>query len=181
MSVEQLWVIGIAALLLFWALGAHNRVVALRSAIAAAWAQVDASLQRRAAAIAALVTGLRGHMPDEQGTLDAVLVAQGKVQAAADALRPRPAHVDRAQALMQAEGTLSAALARLLALLDHQPALRLDSELAPPLAVLHDTAPRLAFARQVFNDAARVYNDASRQFPTRLLVRLFGFAPAGEL
>jgi LemA protein len=181
MSVEQLWVIGIAALLLFWALGAHNRVVALRSAIAAAWAQVDAALQRRSAAVAALVTGLRGHMPDEQGTLDAVLVAQARVQAAADALRPRPVRADHAQALAQAEGTLSAALARLLALLDHQPALRQSSELAPQLAVLHDTTPRLAFARQLFNDAARVYNDAARQFPTRLLTRLFGFGPAGQL
>jgi LemA protein len=181
MSVEQWWVIGIAALLLFWALGAYNRVMALRSAIAAAWAQVDASLQRRAPSIATLVAELRGHMPDEQGTLDAVLVAQGKVQAAAESLRSRPANIDHAQALMQAEGSLSAALARLLALLDHQSALQQGSQLAPHLAVLHDTTPRLAFARHLFNDAARAYNEASRQFPTRLLARVFGFGPAGEL
>jgi LemA protein len=181
MSVEQLWVIGIAALLLFWALGAYNRVVASRSAIAAAWAQVDTSLQRRAAAIAAITSGLRARMPEEQGALDAVLVTQAKVQAAADALRPRPALAERAQALAFAEVTLSAALARLLALLDHRPDLHQDSELAPHLAVLHDTTPRLAFARQLFNDATRVYNEAARQFPTRLLARLFGFGPAGEL
>jgi len=181
MSIEQLWVIGIAALLLFWALGAHNRVVALRSAIAAAWTQVDASLQRRAAAIAAIVAGLRPHMPEEQGALDAVLVTQAKVRAAADAMRPRPARAEHAQTLALAEVALAAALARLLALLDHRPDLRHDSELAPHLAEFHDTTPRLAFARQLFNDAGRVYNEASRQFPTRLLARVFDFGPAGEL
>jgi LemA protein len=181
MSGEQLWVIGVAALLLFWLLGAYNRLVALRNAIAAAWAQVDAALQRRGAAIAALVSGLRTRIPEEQGALDAVLLAQAGVQGAADALRPRPALAERAHLLVLSETTLSAALARLLALLDQQPALCQDDTLAPHLAALQDSTPRLAFARQLFSDAAKVYNDAARQFPTRLLAQLFGFGPAGEL
>jgi LemA protein len=45
----------------------------------------------------------------------------------------------------------------------------------------HEREPRLAFARQLFNDAAQTYDAALVQFPTRLLVRLFGFGPAGRL
>ncbi|MEO7852868.1 MAG: LemA family protein [Rubrivivax sp.] len=181
MSMEQLLVGGIAALLFFWVLGAHNRVVALRSAIGAAWLQVDAALQQRAAAVAALLSGLRLHLPQQQDKLDAVLVAQSRVQAAADTMRPRPTHAAHAQSLLQADASLTDALASVSVLFDTHEALREDEALAARLAVLHEATPRLAFARQLFNDAARVYNAAARQFPTRLLSRLFGFAPAGEL
>ena len=65
MSTDQLLLVAGAALLVFWMLGAHNRLVALRNAIIAAWAQVDEPLQRRAAALQPLVAGLRAQLPDE--------------------------------------------------------------------------------------------------------------------
>ena len=181
MSTQQLLLIAAAALLLSWALGAHNRLVALRNAIIAAWAQVDEPLKRRAAALAALVAGLREHLPDESGALDAALAAQAQLQAAADALGARPALAPRASALSAAEATLSAALSRLLALLEQRSGLASADDLAPHLAALRDAAQRLAFARQLFNDAVRQYNDAAHQFPTRLLARLFGFGAAVAL
>ena len=72
MSTGQMVVVALAALLVFWTLGAYNRLVELRNQIIAAWAQVDEPLQRRAAAVTPLVSGLRMHLPDEQGALDAV-------------------------------------------------------------------------------------------------------------
>ena len=181
MSTQQLLLIAAAALLLSWALGAHNRLVALRNAIIAAWAQVDEPLKRRAAALTALVAGLRQHLPDESSALDAALAAQAQLQAAADALGARPALAPRASALSAAEATLSAALSRLLALLEQRSGLAGADDLAPHVAALRDAAQRLAFARQLFNDAVRQYNDAAHQFPTRLLARLFGFGAAGAL
>ena len=41
MSSQQLLLIGGVALLVFWMLGAYNRLVALRNGIIAAWSQVD--------------------------------------------------------------------------------------------------------------------------------------------
>ena len=116
MSIQEIALIVAAAMLVFWMLGAHNRLGALRNDIGAAWAQVDEPMQQRAAAVTPLVTGLRLHLPEEHGTLDAVLAALAQVQAASDGLRPRPAAATRASALGAAESTLSAALARLLAL-----------------------------------------------------------------
>jgi LemA protein len=52
---------------------------------------------------------------------------------------------------------------------------------AEALRALQELEPRLAFARQLFNDAAQAYNEAARQFPTRLLTHLFGFGTAGKL
>jgi LemA protein len=181
MTTQQLLLIGGSALLVFWMLGAHNRLVALRNAIIAAWAQVDEPLQRRAAAIVSLVDGLRVHLHDEQGALDAVMAAQAQQQAAADAMRARPALAPRAAALAAAESALAAALSRLLALLDQHPALASDAALAPHAAALQDAAQRIAFARQLFNDAVAAYNEAVRQWPTRIVSRLFGFTGAGPL
>ena len=41
--------------------------------------------------------------------------------------------------------------------------------------------PRLVYRRQKFNEAAFIYNEALAQFPTRLLVPLFGFRRAGRI
>jgi len=181
MSTQQLLLIAAAALLVFWMLGAHNRLVELRNAIIAAWAQVDEPLQRRAATLPPLVAALRFHLPEEQGALDAVLAAQTPLQQAAGALRARPALAPRAAALAGAEASLQAALSRLLALLEQRSELAAADDLAPHIAELRDATQRLAFARQLFNDAVGRYNEAARQFPTRLLSALFGFGAAGTL
>jgi LemA protein len=49
------------------------------------------------------------------------------------------------------------------------------------VAALQAAGPRLAFTRGRFNEAVQAYNDAARQFPTRLLTRLYGFGTAGRL
>lgn len=181
MNTQQLLLIAGAALVVFWMLGAYNRLVALRNAIIAGWAQVDEPLQRRGAAIAPLVAALRDPLRDEQTALEAVLTAQAQLQAAANAVRERPALAPRAAALAGAEATLGAALSRLLALLEQQPALAGADDVVLHLATLQDATRRLGFARQLFNDAVQAYNEALHQFPTRLLSRLFDFTAAGML
>ena len=181
MSSQQLLLIGGVALLVFWMLGAYNRLVALRNDIIAAWLQVDEPLQRRAAAITGLLDGLRAHLPDEGSALDAVQAAQQQLRAAADALRTRPAQAPRAAAWAGADAALAGPLARLLALLEQRPDLGMADDIAPHVVALRDATQRLAFARQLFNDAVVTYNTAARQFPTRLLSALFGFAIAGAL
>jgi LemA protein len=181
MSAEPWLLAGTAALLVFWTLGAHNRLVSLRNAIIAAWSQVDEPLGRRAAALQPLLAALQTALPDERPTCEAVTAAQAQVQAAADALRARPADAARAAALACAESDLSAAVARLQALLEPHAASPAAPERAAQAAALADATQRLAFARQLFNDAVRRYNEAAQQFPTSVLSRMFGFGPAGVL
>ena len=181
MSNEQIGLLAAVAVLAFWMVGAYNRLVELRNQIGAAWQLVDEVLKKRGEAAIALVTALRGPLAAEQGALDALLTAQAQVRAAADALGGRPVMNSLAGALVQAEAAMSSAASRVLALLDQQAELRADATIAPNAAVLRDSASRLAFARQLFNDQALAYNAAARQFPTRLLTRLFGFGTAGRI
>lgn len=181
MSTQQWLLIGLAALAVFWALGAHNRLVALRNAIVAACAQFDEALQRRAAVLSALLDTLRQPLADEAAALEALAAAQARAQGAAAMLRARPARASHASAFATAEATLSAAQARVLALVEHHRELAADELIATHRAVLGDVAQRLGFARQLFNDAVQVYNEALRQFPARLLAALLGFGAAGTL
>jgi LemA protein len=178
----QPWVLlALGALFVFWVLGAHNRLVAHRNAIGTAWAQIEQALQRRAAAVQALIAALQLPLADEGATLDALRSALDRLGPAADALRARPAAADRASALSAAESAVAAALARLVALIEHRPALHEHDGVKRPLAELHEAQRRLVLARTLYNDAASAFNDAARQFPTRLVARLFGFATAGSL
>jgi LemA protein len=181
MSGTQIAVLATAAVLVFWMVGAYNRLVELRNAIGAAWAGVDEVLRRRGDAVEALVPALRGPLAAEQGALDALLAASRQVRAAADALGARPVMSTLAAAYVAAEAQMAAAATRVLALVDPHPALKSDAAVAPHWAALVDSAARLAFARQVFNDASAAYNAAARQFPTRLLTRLYGFGTAGRV
>lgn len=170
-----------AAVLVFWVLGAYNRLVRLRNAITGAWQLVDEALARRGEAVLPLVAAVRPGLAGEGAALDALLTGQAQVAAAADSLRPRPVVADAALALARAEAVLAPASARVLALLDLQPELRAADAVAAPLAVLREVEPRLAFARQVFNEAVQAYNDAVRQWPTQAVARLVGFGTAGRL
>ena len=181
MSAAQIAWLGVAAVLAFWMVGAYNRLVDLRNKIAEAWQLVDEVLKQRGAAVAELVTALRGPLDAEQGALDALLAAQAQVRAAADALGARPVVAALAGAVVSAETAMASASARVLSLLEAQPALRGDAAIGPHAQVLRDSVQRLAFARQLFNDATQAYNAAARQFPTRLLTRLYGFGTAGRL
>lgn len=181
MSTAQWWVLGVAAVLVFWMVGAYNRLVALRNRIADAFRQIDEGVQRRAAAASALVERIRPAMDSEQTALDAWLAAQATTRKAADALRQRPVVADLASALAAAEAPLAAAAARVMALLDQQPAVLADTTVAAHVATLRETEARLGFARQVFNEAAQAYNEGVRVFPTRVLARLVGFGTAGRL
>lgn len=181
MTSMQMGLLAAAAVLMFWMVGGYNRLVALRNGIGAAVAQLDDGLVRRAAATEPLVQALRAPLQAEQGALDALVAALLGAQAATAALRARPAGARAAQAFSHAEGSWSAAFSRVRSLVEQHPELQADPTVAPQLHALADAQTRVAFARQLFNDAAQAYDDAVRLFPTSLLASLYGFGSAGRL
>lgn len=169
------------AVLVFWTVGAYNRLVALRSAIGSAWNKVDEALRQRAQAADPLLAALREPMAAEHGALDAALAALLEVKRSATAMGARPVVADNAAAWVTAEAGLSASASRLFALLDHSEALRQLEAVLENTRSWREADTRLAFARQLFNDAAEAYNGAIALFPTRLLVPLFRFGKAGRI
>lgn len=173
--------LALLAVLLFWMVGAHKRLLGLRNGIAAAWARLQGTLEQRAQALDPLVAALRIPLAAEHGALDALLAAHGDARRAAAAMAQRPVFGAHAQAWSAAESAVAAAATRVMALLDQHPALRDGEPVASLARAWHQAQARLPVARQVFNDAAQAYDDARGLFPTRLLTGLFRFGPAGRL
>lgn|SRR5574337_367274 len=173
--------LALLAVLCLWMLGAYNRLVALRAAILAAWHHADAVIQSRAQLAAALLAAVQSQLADEQAALETTGAARAQLQAKWEAVRPRPADAAAVAALALADAALATALARLVALIEQRSVLMADAGVTAPLQALRELEPRVAFARQGFNDASERYDAALRQFPTRLLQPVFGFAAAGRL
>jgi LemA protein len=171
--------LALTAVLLFWVIGAKNRLVALRNTIADAWGKVQTALDQRGAAVEPLVAALREPMVAEQGALDTWTAAHAEARKAAAALAARPVDESRAQAWVAAESALAAAASRVLALLDQHTELRQQEPVAALALAWSDGQSRLPFARQLYNEAAAAYNDALGVFPTPLVARAFRLGRAG--
>lgn len=181
MSTQSLVSIVVFALLLFWAVGAYNRLVRLKNTIANAFGQIDVQLKRRYDLIPNLVEAAKKYLLHERETLEAVIAARNQARSASDAARSHPTRAPEVLALAAAEEALSGSLGRLFALAEAYPELKADDTIRELSEELTSTENKVAFARQAYNDAVLDYNNAQAQFPALLIARLFGFAASAML
>lgn len=181
MSTSLFVFVALLAVLVFWAVGAYNRLVRLRNAIGNAFGQIDVQLKRRYDLIPNLVEAAKRYLQHEQGTLEAVIAARNQARSASDVARSRPANAGAMVSLAAAEQALSGSLGRLFALAEAYPELKADQTIRQLSEELTSTENKVAFARQAYNDTVLDYNNAQGQFPALLIARLFGFAPSAML
>ena len=181
MTATQLISIAVLAILIFWAVGAYNRLVRLKNIIANAFGQIDVQLKRRYDLIPNLVEAAKKYLSHERETLEAVITARNQAKSASDVVRSRPANALAVTTLAVAEQALSSSLGQLFALNEAYPELKADETIRELSEELTSTENKVAFARQAFNDAVLDYNDAQGQFPAVLIAKLFSFAPSAML
>ena len=171
-------VLVIIAVVVFWAVGAYNRLVSLRNKFRNAFAQIDVQLKRRYDLIPNLVETAKAYMKHERETLENVIKARNTAVTANAAASADPGSVSAIQGLVAAEGALSGALSRLFALAEAYPDLKANQNMMQLTEELTGTENKISFARQAFNDAVMSYNTSSQQFPTNVIAGTFSFAPA---
>lgn len=181
MTETQIAALAGCAVLMFWAVGAYNRLIALRDGIAKAFGPVDAQVQHRHALLMQWALGLQAVLDQAPALHEAVLLACAQLQSACDGLRARPSTGSAATSVRLAEEALTAARQRLQAELPARQQLLSGLEIEANTEQLAAADNTLAFARSQFNAATQTYNDAIRQFPTRLIATVFGFQTAGTL
>ena len=181
MSDGQIAALAVAAVLVFWMLGAYNRLVRMRNAIGRAWAACELPLQQRAGATSALLEALREPLAAEVPTLQAVAAAQAHLERAARSLKAGAVSAAAAAEFSVAMAALEAGLARLVSLCEHASVLQEQAEIRQALAALHEARVGLSFGRELYNAAVATYNQSLAEAPTRLLVGLYRFGPAGRI
>jgi LemA protein len=171
-------VLGLIAVVAFWAIGAYNRLVDLRNRFKNAFAQIDVQLKRRYDLIPNLVETAKAYMKHERETLEAVIKARNTAVTANAAAAANPGNPAAMQGLMTAEGALTGALSKLFALAEAYPDLKANQNMMQLSEELTGTENKIAFSRQAFNDAVMTYNTATQQFPSNVLAGMFSFTPA---
>jgi LemA protein len=165
-AIMTTWVaICLLALVLLWGILSFNRLVRLRLQVRAAWAQIDVQLRRRYDLIPAVVDSVKGYMAHERTTLEAVTEARRKAEAAGNDIEARAI----------AEGRLSGALSKLMAMVEAYPQLKASANVLALQEELVSTENRIAFARQHFNDCVMSFNTAIASLPDLLIAGPLGF------
>ena len=162
-------VIGIvvAVVAVVWIIAAFNGLVALRTRVQTAWAQIDVQLKRRHDLIPNLVEAVRGYMQYEHSALEAVTQARSQAMAAGGNIEQRSA----------SEAALTAAIGRVFAVAENYPQLRASENMQMLQEQITSTENRISYARQFYNDEVMKYNTAQSTFPRNMLAGLFGFSP----
>ena len=151
----------------------YNALQAQDEQITAAWAEVLNQYQRRADLVPNLVSTVKGYAAQEERVLTEVTNARARV----GQVKVSPEMVDDAAALQafgQAQGQLSGALSRLLAVVENYPELKSDALFRDLQAQLEGTENRITVARNRYIQAVQVYNTTVRSFPSNLTAMVFG-------
>ena len=165
-------IIGVIVLLAIWFFSIYNGLVGSRNQTKNAWAQIDVQLKRRYDLIPNLVETVKGYAKHERETFEAVTNARNLAQQASAA---SVSVVDRAKA----EGELSSALTRLLAVAERYPDLKASQNFLALQEELSSTENKISFSRQYYNDSVLNYNNKTQMFPPNIVAGMTGFK-AGE-
>jgi LemA protein len=141
--------------------------------VKAAWSEVVNQYQRRADLVPNLVNVVKGYAAHEKDVLTQVAEARarvGSVQATPELLNDPQAF----QQFQAAQGQLSGALSRLLAVAENYPQLKADTLFRDLQAQLEGTENRITVARNRYIQAVQDYNVTVRSFPTNLTAKVFG-------
>jgi LemA protein len=153
----------------------YNRFQTQDEQVKSAWSEVINQYQRRADLVPNLVRTVQGYAAQEQRVFIAVAEARSKV----GSIQATPALVNDPQAFAKfqaAQGELTSALSRLLAVSERYPELKSNANFQDLQAQLEGTENRIAVARNRYIHAVQAYNVTVRSFPTNLTAKMFGYS-----
>jgi LemA protein len=168
MKLSYLLILTLAGLLLSSLSGCgYNTIQKNEEAVFAAWADVEATYQRRMDLIPNLVETVKAYAAHEKETLLAVTSARAQV----GQVNLSPEQVGQAAGMaqfQQAQGQLSSALSRLLVVAERYPDLKANQNFLDLQHQLEGTENRINVARQRYNKAVQTFNGSIRTFPNNL-------------
>ncbi len=165
-NVGLLVILGLAFLLLVWAIATYNALVRLRQHCGESWSGIDTELKRRYDLIPNLVETVKGYAAHERELLAAVVKARN--QAIASTGSPASQARD--------ENTLVGSVRQLFAVSERYPQLKANENFLALQSELANTEDRIQAARRFYNANVRDLNTRIGVFPSNLIASLFKFA-----
>jgi LemA protein len=147
-----------------WVVGIYNSLARGRVGVRGAWSDIDVQLKRRHDLIPNLVETVKGYAKHERETLEAVIAARARAVSAGSISEK-----------VAAEGGLTQALGRLMAIAEAYPDLKANTNFMQLQGELATTENIISNARGGYNGAAGGYNQTLVVFPTNIVAGMFGF------
>ena len=168
-SVMLLWtILLLAAVVVVYAIIVFNSLVRTRQMANEAWSGIDVQLKRRSELVPNLVESVKGYAAHERSVLEEVTRLR-------NAAREMPA--DDVTGRAQAEGALTTAIGKLVALAESYPDLKANANFLKLQHELSQLEDELQMARRYYNGTVRNQNVMVQSFPSNVIAGVFGFAP----
>lgn len=165
--------LAVVAVIVLMAISAYNGMVSSQEKATQTWADLQATYQRRADLIPNLVNTVKAYARHEKETFEAVVNARAKAtQMNIDISNATPEQIKQFQ---EAQGELSSALNKLMAITENYPELKANENFMALQDQLEGSENRINEARQKYNKAVTDYNTSIRSFPKSLFAGVFGF------
>ena len=142
----------------------YNRLTSMDEAIKGTWSEVQNQLQRRNDLIPNLVEVVKGFAAQESKVIDSITESRARL---AGARTP--------EETIKAANEQSAALARLLVVVENYPDLKSNANFIRLQDELVGTENRIGVARMRYNETIQAYNTLQRRFPSNITAKVFGF------
>lgn len=163
----------VIALVAIWGISSYNGLVSMDENVSNSWANVETQYQRRSDLIPNLVNTVKGYAKHESETLESVMAARS--QATQVKIDPSNCTPQQLAAYQKAQGDVTTALGKLLAITENYPDLNANQNFLELQSQLEGTENRINVARKDFNDTAKKYNTSLRRFPRNIIASMFGF------
>lgn len=163
----------VIVLVALWGIPSYNGLVGMDENVSNQWANVETQYQRRSDLIPNLVNTVKGYAKHESQTLEAVMAARS--QATQVKIDPSNCTPQQLAAYQKAQGDVTTALGKLLAITENYPDLKATDNFKMLQEQLEGTENRINVARKDFNDSAKKYNTSLRRFPRNIIALMFGF------
>lgn len=172
-NLTAIIIAAVALLLVLWGVSGYNGIVKMDENVNNQWANVEAQYQRRTDLIPNLVSTVKGYAAHEKSTLEAVM--QARSQATQVKIDPANCTPEQLAAYQKAQGDVTTALGKLLAITENYPQLKANENFMELQSQLEGTENRITVARRDFNAAAKEYNTVIRKFPKNIIASMGGF------
>ncbi len=160
-------VIAVVVILAIVCISSYNSLATAQVNVEEQSSNIDTQLQRRADLIPNLVNTVKAYAAHESEVFGAVTAAREKLLGA-----------NSIDEKAEADGELSGALNRLIAIAEAYPDLKANQNYISLMDELAGTENRIATVRRDYNAAVGEYNRKIRVFPGNIFAGIFGFEKA---
>jgi LemA protein len=166
-------IVALIAIVGFWAVGVRNSFVEQEQTVNAKWSNVETVYQKRANLIPNLERTVKSYAKFEQETLTNVVEARSK----ATSINIDPTNMTEADMakFQAAQGELSGALSRLMAVVESYPNLKADQQYINFQREYTAIENSIRSETVYYNDAAKEYNTNIKTFPNNVIANFFNF------